>query len=136
MNHWPVVLFGNCIDVAAVAAFIIWLVNIPDWKASEGRRRRRLFLLELSHELIMPHVQRQSLKPTLQAPIRMAMQMIGIARPVPPQQAQQAVGDSKRKRCCLCPRAVDKKVRLEYGTCSKPVCTDHSTQQVVCDQCL
>ena len=29
VNRWPVVLFGNFIDVGAVAAFIIWLVNFP-----------------------------------------------------------------------------------------------------------
>ena len=29
VNRWPVVLFGNCIEVGAVAAFIIWLVNFP-----------------------------------------------------------------------------------------------------------
>ena len=31
VNRWHVVLFGNCIDVGAVAAFIIWLVNFPEW---------------------------------------------------------------------------------------------------------
>ena len=30
VNRWPVVLFGNCIDVGAVSAFTIWLVNCPD----------------------------------------------------------------------------------------------------------
>ena len=30
VNRWPVVLFGNCIDVGDVAAFIIWLVNFPE----------------------------------------------------------------------------------------------------------
>ena len=30
VNRWPVVLFGNCIDVGAVAAFITWLVNFPE----------------------------------------------------------------------------------------------------------
>ena len=56
VNRWHVVLFGNCIDVGAVAAFIIWLANFPEWRSSEGRRRRRLFLLELAHGLIMPQV--------------------------------------------------------------------------------
>jgi len=50
--------------------------------------------------------------------------------------AQWAVGVTKRKRCCLCPCEVDKKVRLECGACMKPVSSDHSTEQVVCEQCL
>ena len=43
---------------------------------------------------------------------------------------------AKRKRCCLCPRGVVKKVRLECEACRRNVCSDHSTQQPVCEQCL
>ena len=114
VNRWPVVLFGNCIDVGAVAAFIIWLFWV---KSFEGRRR--LFLLELAHGLIMPQVRRRSLLPILQALIRLAMKMVGVVAPGQPQQAQQGVGVAKSKICCLCPRQVDKKVRLECGTCRK-----------------
>ena len=104
VNRWPVVLFGNCIDVGAVAAFIIWLFWV---KSFEGRRR--LFLLELAHGLIMPQVRRRSLLPILQALIRLAMKMVGVVAPGQPQQAQQGVGVAKRRICCLCPRQVDKK---------------------------
>jgi len=30
VNRWHVVLFGNCINVGVVAAFIIWQVNFPE----------------------------------------------------------------------------------------------------------
>ena len=53
VNRWPVVLFGNCIDVGAVAAFVIWMAKYPEWKSSEGKRRRRIFLLELGQELVI-----------------------------------------------------------------------------------
>ena len=56
VNRWPVVLFGNCIDVGAVAAFVIWMAKYPEWKSSEGKRRRRIFLLELGQELVIPHI--------------------------------------------------------------------------------
>ena len=46
----------------------------------------------------MPQVWRQSLIPTLQAPIRMAMTMVGVVDPAPPQQAQ---------RQCALPRGRD-----------------------------
>lgn len=32
VNSWPVALFGNVVDVRAVAAFIIWMGNFPQWK--------------------------------------------------------------------------------------------------------
>ena len=69
VNRWPVALFGNVVDVGAVAAFIIWMGNFPQWKISEGKRRRRLFLSELANQLVMPHIRRRALTPTLQAPI-------------------------------------------------------------------
>ena len=37
VNHWPVVLFGNIIDVGAIAAFVIWMGNYPEWKAPDRR---------------------------------------------------------------------------------------------------
>ena len=78
MNGWPVVLFGNCIDVGAVAAFVIWMAKYPEWKSSEGKRRRRIFLLELGQKLVIPHIKRRAATSGLRASIRMAMNMIGI----------------------------------------------------------
>ena len=31
VNRWPIVLFGNCLDVGAVAALIIWLNCSVSW---------------------------------------------------------------------------------------------------------
>ena len=50
--------------------------------------------------------------PILQALIRLAMEMVGVVVPGLPQHGQQAVGVAKRRICFLCPRQVDKKVRL------------------------
>ena len=58
VNRWPVVLFGNCLDVGAVAALIIWLAQYPGWNSSAVNGRRRLFLLELGNELTKPQIQR------------------------------------------------------------------------------
>ena len=81
-NRWPVALFGNVFDVAAVAAFIIWIGNFPQWKISEGKRRRSLFLSELANELVMPHIRRTALTLTLQAPIRNAMVGVDLSSPL------------------------------------------------------
>ena len=136
VNRWPVALFGNVVDVGAVAAFIIWMGNFPQWKISEGKRRRRPFLSELANQLVMPHIRRRALTPTLQAPIRNAMKMVGVDLPPPVQQAQALTSAGKRKRCHLCPRGIDKKVRLACDRCKQPVCPSHSVQQVLCDNCF
>ena len=70
INRWPMVLFFNLLDVAGIASFIIWLANNPDWKASEGRRRRRLFLTELAYAMITPHMKKRAMVPTLQSSVR------------------------------------------------------------------
>ena len=92
--------------------------------SSEGQRRC-LFLLELVQGLIMPHVRRWSLIPILQALIRLGMKMVGVVAPDQPQQGQQAVGVAKRRICCLCPRQVDKKVRLKVGHAETKLCANN-----------
>jgi len=42
---------------------------------------------------------------------------------------------SKRLRCQLCPRGVDRKVACTCTSCSRPVCPQHSQLQVVCNDC-
>ena len=58
----------------------------------------------------------QSLIPTLQAPIHMAMKVVGIVGPAQPQQAQQWYQEEKM---LLLPREVNMKVRLECETCRR-----------------
>ena len=70
VNRWPVVLFYNVIDVAAIAAYIVWLCVNPEWKESEGKRRRAMFLRELGYSLVMPRMELRSSIPTLQLPVR------------------------------------------------------------------
>ena len=125
VNSWPVALFGNVIDVGAAAAFIVWLGNFPQWKISEGERRRLLFLSERANQLAMPHMRRRALTTTN------AMKIVGVDPALPAQQAQGHTSVAKRKRCHLCPRGFDKKVQLTCDRCKHPVCSAHSVQQVL-----
>ena len=125
MNRWPVVLFGNCLDVGAVAALIIWLAQYPGWNSSAVNGRRRFFLLELGNELIKPQIQRRALVPQLKVPVRLAIKMVGIGSTQKPRAENQCV-HGKRKRCALCPRESDKKARVVCGTCDRNVCAAHS----------
>ena len=60
----------------------------------------------------------QSLIPTLQAPIHMAMKVLGIVGAAQSQQDQQCYQEEKMLPL---PREVDKKDRLDGETCRKPV---------------
>ena len=72
----PMVLFCDIIDVAAISAFIVWLCLNPEWKESEGKRRRLIFLGELGYSLVMPQMQLRSSVLTVQFPIRKAMNFL------------------------------------------------------------
>ena len=78
VNCWPVVLFGNCLDVSAVADLIMFLAQYPEWNSCPVNGRRRLFLLELGNELIKPQIQRRALVPQLKVQVRLAIKMVGI----------------------------------------------------------
>jgi len=55
--RWPMTVFYTIVDVAALNAFVVWLHKTPNWKASQGTRRRRIFLLELGKSLVLPYVE-------------------------------------------------------------------------------
>ena len=69
-SRWPMSLFFNMLDIGGIAAFIVWLGNNPDWKVSEGIRRRRIFLTDLGYAMVTPHMEERAMIATLQAPIR------------------------------------------------------------------
>ena len=71
INRWPMCLFFNMLDIGGIAALIVWLGNNPDWKLSEGTRRRRSFLTELGYAMVTPHMEERAMVATLQAPIRL-----------------------------------------------------------------
>lgn len=50
-NRWPVVFFMNMLDVAGVAALVIWLARFPQWNVAK-KFRRRLFLQDLGESLV------------------------------------------------------------------------------------
>ena len=51
------VLFFNMLDVAEVAAFIIWISLNPDWSFNDQQGRCRKFLKQLGQELTNDYIQ-------------------------------------------------------------------------------
>ena len=56
-NRWPMVLFYNMLDVAGVAAFVIWISLNPDWSFCDRQGRHRKFLKQLGQELTNDYIQ-------------------------------------------------------------------------------
>lgn len=43
----------NMLDVAAVAAYVVWMAQMQEWNRSNSNKRHR-FLTELSNKLVLP----------------------------------------------------------------------------------
>lgn len=62
IKRWPMTIFFNVVDCAAVAAYVVWTAAYPDWNANK-RYRRRLFLNELGFAMVDEELQRRSQNP-------------------------------------------------------------------------
>jgi hypothetical protein len=136
IKRWPMTVFFNILDCAAVAAFVVWSSKFPDWNMGV-RYKRRLFLKELGLGMVEDMLQRRVQNPqAMQQQVRSAFESLG-RRPAPNVLAHDVTvrtPQSKRQRCTLCPRASDKKVSTFCSTCSKPYCVGHG--QLVCNSCV
>ena len=122
--------FSNVLDVAGIAAMVVWLTKNPEWNINK-HYRRRLFLHELGNELVSDQLQRRLETPqALQGGVRAAMQARGrlSARPAPNDQTPAA---TVKRRCQLCPRREDKKVMTRCAYCEVYCCPRHHS--VICD---
>lgn len=142
-NRWPLAFFFNMIDIAALAAYIIYMEHNQRFNSTD---RRRKFLKELAHQLCMPAIEirtsipkvvgnrytRNSMEMVLERPIQ---QVITIPQNIP---SRDASGRIKIVGSCQVCRELDhkqRKTRKACSTCSKPVCNEHSINKTVCENC-
>lgn len=134
INRWPMTLFFNIIDVASIAAFVVWICNNPAWHSEAPRRRRRLFMVDLGHELVRPHIlMRVQDQRKMRRPARAALKSLGFLQDI--QRPLQPAGPSQG-RCHICPRIIDRKGRKCCSDCHRFVCQDHSAASVICEECI
>jgi hypothetical protein len=128
-NRWPLAVFYRILDFACLNSLIIWRSIKTD-----STTTRRQFLLQLSMNLARQHMVRRAEIPQLQRPVRQAMTICGIDVPRVPQPA--AEGGIKR-RCYICPRRIERKIRQTCSQCQLAVCKEHSQTEtrVTCNNC-
>ena len=116
------------LDVAGVAAFVIWIHT--DWSLSDRQGRHCKFLKQLGQELINDYIQMclQS-QSCLKSNGRNALKMIGKLNDLP--QPAPAVENRPRKRCRLCPTQINKKTPEVCNICNRNVCPAHSSKVVM-----
>lgn len=133
-NRWPLVVFFDILDIAAVNGMIIWCLCNPDWQEN-NRRRRRMFIKELAKQLTQPLIERraESSDQAYRKDIRRAIESCGVT--LPSKQVPAEVSTTKRKRCHICTHREDRKTSDRCSKCELPVCRDHAVKCIVCLQC-
>ena len=116
--------FFNMLDVAGVAAFIIWISLNPDWSFNDRQGRHQKFLKQLGQELTNDYIQVcLQTQSCLKSNARNALKIIGKLDDLP--QPAPAEENRPRKRCRLCPTQIARK-HQEYaifaiGMCALPI---------------
>lgn len=138
-RRWPLAFFFNILDIAALAAYIIFIENNPNLiKKSEGRRH---FLTQLAEHLCVPTVEIRSLQPNVMGvhATRAAIELVlgRKVQPIVPITNSNTRGRSPIVGSChICDAEGNKKrkTRTACFQCQKPVCPDHYA--TVCTNCL
>lgn len=130
--RWPLTLFFNIIDVAGIAAFIIHIYNNQQLTR---QRCHRSFLSHLGKQLVHSHIQNRIQNPqAIQKNAKESLRLLGYtAAGHTDERIEQSVA---RRRCVLCPREVDRKIKTMYTVCNRNICKEHSTPGVMCQDCF
>lgn len=147
-NRWPLALFFNIIDIAALAAYIIYMEHNPQFVSSD---RRRKFLKSLSLQLCAQNIEERSKNciVTSKLHVRSAMQdVLGqeLRLPIPSGSAtltNQTRRDSTGRvavvgSCYICReiKRKQRKTRKACTNCRKPVCDEHAVTHPICNTCF
>lgn len=134
-KRWPMTIFFNILDSAAIASYVLWILRFPNWDITTSHRRRN-FLKELSGSLIGPFIQRRIQNPrALQPGVRSALKALGyqLLNVQQPHLENINVPNQNRKRCIFCRRNKDRKSKSICSNCQVSCCSDH--QIILCPAC-
>lgn len=126
-RRWPMAVFGAILDISRVNAHVLLL------SAMGESLTRRNFSIELGKVLIADHKRRRLDIPELSKNLKLIIRtLLGITA----NQNPEATGPVRiYKRCYLCPRQKDRKIKTVCKTCNRNVCKDHSEAFVCCQHC-
>ncbi|CAF1445989.1 unnamed protein product [Adineta ricciae] len=127
----PMTFFFNILDIDALAAFLVWTTNNPQWNEKKNYRRG-LFLMELGYDLVQSHLDRRRQQPhALQQNVPIAIQALGLT--VTTSHPTIVSTSNGKQRCHICPRERTRKANTHCSDCNAPCCPDHHT--VICTMC-
>jgi Transposase IS4 len=130
-KRYPMNIFYNILDTAAIAAFIIYVENNPQWGTTKEKKRKQ-FLKDLCQQLCHTNItNRLSNSRVLNQKTRDCMTTLGYELP-----GTSASKTNTAGRCILCARTIDRKSRTTCVRCGNFVCAVHSIKTVTCQNCI
>lgn len=124
-KRWPMVIFYHLLNVAGINALVIYKANVEQGISS------REFLKHLAVDLTRAHQQTRAKIPQLPRAIQKRLKRSADVQP--PSSTSRDSPSTSYKRCHICPRSKDKKIRMTCAKCNQHVCHDHSI--MTCDEC-
>ena len=129
-RRWSLTDFYALLNVSTINAYIIYCHN------SENKLKRRLFIKCVSMQLVQ-----DALKGRLQI-IHLSRDLrSGDKRMLPESEefstSSQASTSNRAKKCALCEKSCNRKVKTDCITCEKHICKDHSklfVQLITCHE--
>ena len=131
-NRWPVAQFFNLIDICGIASSIIWIKTYPNWNSSKQKLRRRLFLRDLVQDMVIPNIQRRSLKYLSKTTVTTINNIL--------QNSSKTIKDlpkpkNMRRRCHICEPTKCRMSTQCCSQCEKNICNEHSEKIIICNNC-
>jgi hypothetical protein len=119
-RRWPVCVFYDLINIAAINSFVIYNSNRN--KRGEKSVSRMTFMLNLKDELVIPWLQLRINKPTLHRPIRQDIWNIFNIDMVHEKPVEI---EKKRTICAFCPSRLRRMTTNYCNRCNRAICGEH-----------
>ena len=127
-RRWPMVVFFACMNIGAINSQVIYSLLKPN----DAPKKRRIFLHNLSLQLMNEHLIQRSSITTL--PTELSAFLKRRFAPESPTAAGGPPTKKLRGRCFYCGRKKNKCSSASCVCCERFVCKKHS--KIVCDECL
>jgi len=129
--RWPMALFGNFIDIAALNAYVL--------RKYSSTQNRESFLKTLATDLIVPSAKRRIAKGRyFSASLRRNLEIV-TGEIVPASEPQPSenpkTSQSSKGRCHMCPPGKKKCSSNRCNKCNNFICQDHTRKIHVCNKC-
>uniref|UniRef100_A0A0K2TIZ0 Putative LOC100166252 [Acyrthosiphon pisum] n=1 Tax=Lepeophtheirus salmonis TaxID=72036 RepID=A0A0K2TIZ0_LEPSM len=126
-RRWPLTIFFSLINIASVNSYVLYLHK------NEKKLKRRLFIKEVAYELIKDNLLKRL--HNVHVPTKIRKRISEILNVDIPSSSPENLTIVSLKRCTLCGRSKDRKVKTRCNSCYDYVCSEHSQTTLKCNIC-